>query len=278
MAYYDAHMNAEQMPGVDRMDAEYTIYVRNLPIELNEDGIRDIFSQYGKIKEMFHPRRATWTYVTYGTYREAELAMRELHEKKPLCLKVALAKENSRREEHFEKMKVIDTADSPPPIHNDIKYQNVDHGQPTHTFHKHVMPHITVPCSFPNYESLSSCSQTYGTYELEDPYMSTNKLWTRGIITVTPDGKRHVSLGRGYTLYEYPEPHPKVEEYISNIYEQRKNGLYEYSKDKFKNEVQNCSVCSTKTTKHCEKCRTYYCSKACQLEDWPQHQAECERH
>jgi len=70
---------------------------------------------------MFHPRHATWTYVTYGTYREAELAMRELHEKKPLCLKVTLAKERSKREEHFEKTKVIDTADSPPPIHNDIK-------------------------------------------------------------------------------------------------------------------------------------------------------------
>jgi len=121
------------------------------------------------------------------------------------------------------------------------------HGQPTHAFHKHVMPHITIPCSFPNYESssLSSCSQTHSIYELEDPYMSTNKLWTRlnkyklftlfkllyftfffhfrGIITVTPDGKRHVSLGRGYTLYEYPEPHPKVEECISNIHEQRKN-------------------------------------------------------
>ncbi|XP_018341604.1 PREDICTED: uncharacterized protein LOC108748097 isoform X2 [Trachymyrmex septentrionalis] len=280
MAYYDAHMDAEQMPAVDRMDAEYTIYVTNLPIELNEDGIRDIFSQYGIIKEMFHPRRATWAYVTYGTYREAELAMRELHEKKPLCLRVALAKERSRREEvHFEKTKVIDTPDSSPPIHNDIKYQNMGHGQPTHAFRKHVMPHITVPCSFPNYESspLSSCSQSHGIYELEDPYMNTNKLWTRGIITVTPDGKRHVSLGRGYTLYEYPEPHPKVEECISNIYEQRKKGLYEYSKDKFKNEVQNCSVCSTKTTKHCEKCRTYYCSKACQLEDWPRHQAECER-
>ncbi|XP_018372294.1 PREDICTED: uncharacterized protein LOC108767096 isoform X2 [Trachymyrmex cornetzi] len=279
MAYHDAHMDAEQMPGVDRMDAEYTIYVTNLPIELNEDGIRDIFSQYGKIKEMFHPRCATWTYVTYGTFREAEFAMRELHEKKPLCLKVALAKERSKREEvHFEKTKVIDTADSPPPIHNDTKYQNM--GQPMHPFHKHVMPHITIPySSFSNYESspLPSCSQTHGIYELEDPYMSTNKLWTRGIITVTPDGKRRVSLGRGYTLYEYPEPHPKVEEYISHIHEQRKNGLYEYSKDKFKNEVQNCSVCSTKTTKHCEKCRTYYCSKACQLEDWPQHQAECER-
>ncbi|XP_018312143.1 uncharacterized protein vret isoform X2 [Mycetomoellerius zeteki] len=280
MAYYDAHTDdTEQMLGVDRMDVEYTIYVTNLPIELNEDGIRDIFSQYGKIKEMFHPRNATWAYVTYGTYREAELAMRELHEKRPLCLKVALAKERATREEiYFEKPKVIDTADSPPSIHNDVKYQNMGRGQSTPVFRKHVMPHLTIPCNFANYGSLSSlpsCSQTHGIYEFEDPYMNTNKLWTRGVITVTPNGKRHVSLGRGYTLYEYPEPHPKVEECISNIYEQRNNGLYEYSKDKFKNEVQNCSVCSTKTTKHCEKCHTYYCSKACQLEDWPQHQAEC---
>lgn len=45
----------------------------------------------------------------------------------------------------------------------------------------------------------------------------------RGVITVTPDGKRHVSLGRGYTLHEYPEPYPKIEECISKIYEQRNN-------------------------------------------------------
>jgi len=45
----------------------------------------------------------------------------------------------------------------------------------------------------------------------------------RGVITVTPDGKRHVSLGRGYTLYEYPESYPKIEECISKVYEQRKN-------------------------------------------------------
>ncbi|KYM94453.1 hypothetical protein ALC62_14896 [Cyphomyrmex costatus] len=263
------------------MDAEYTIYVTNLPIELNEDGIRDIFSQYGKIKEMFYPRNATWAYVTYGTYREAELAMRELHEKRPLCLKVALAKDKSTKEEvYFEKPKVINTTDSPSPIYSDLKYQSMGRGQSTHVFRKHVMPHLTVPTNFANCGSLSSlpsCLQTHDIYEMEDPYMSSNKLWTRGVVTVTPDGKRHVSLGRGYTLYEYPESYPKIEDCILKVYQQRKNGLYEYSKDKFKNEVQNCSVCSTKTTTHCEKCCTYYCSKACQLEDWPQHQAKCER-
>jgi len=94
-----------------------------------KDAIRDIFGQYGKITGMFYPRNATWAYITYGTYREAELAIRELDNKKPLYLKVALAKERTfTREEqksdisevNLERSKVVNTADSPP-THNDIK-------------------------------------------------------------------------------------------------------------------------------------------------------------
>lgn len=73
---------------------------------------------------MFHPHNATWAYITYGTYREVELAIRELNNKKPLYLKVALAKERATKEqksnvsESFERpmMATIDT----PPIHSDI--------------------------------------------------------------------------------------------------------------------------------------------------------------
>lgn len=93
---------------------------------LFKDGIRDIFGQYGVITGIFHPRKATWAYITYGTYREAELAIRELDNKKPLCLKVALAKERSSKEEQksstpemVEKPKV--NAAELLPIHNDLK-------------------------------------------------------------------------------------------------------------------------------------------------------------
>lgn len=41
------------------------------------------------------------------------------------------------------------------------------------------------------------------------------------MITVTKDGRRHVKLGRGYTLYEIPEPNPKVEEYVMNVFKKR---------------------------------------------------------
>lgn len=50
----------------------------------------------------------------------------------------------------------------------------------------------------------------------------------RGVITVTEDGRRHVSLGRGYTLYEFPEQNPKVEECIVHVLEKRHNVCRNY--------------------------------------------------
>lgn len=48
---------------------------------------------------MFYYPNATWAYITYGSYREAELAIRELNNKKPLYLKVVLAKERPIKKE-----------------------------------------------------------------------------------------------------------------------------------------------------------------------------------
>lgn len=81
--------------------------------------------------------------------------------------------------------------------------------------------------------------------------MSTNNLWTRflskynykgsvftifyrtsyfrGVLTLTANGKRHVSLGRGYTMYEIPEPDPACEEHITQVYELRKNVRHNYN-------------------------------------------------
>lgn len=48
----------------------------------------------------------------------------------------------------------------------------------------------------------------------------------RGVITITEDGQRHVTLGRGFTRYEFPKSNPKVEEYIVNVFEKRHNVCY----------------------------------------------------
>lgn len=64
-----------------------------------KDGVRDIFGQYGRITAIIYPKYATWAYVTYGTYGEAEHAIRELNDKRPLRLKVTLAKQRSSTKE-----------------------------------------------------------------------------------------------------------------------------------------------------------------------------------
>ncbi|XP_012228263.2 uncharacterized protein [Linepithema humile] len=267
----------------DGMDAEYTIYVNNVPPELNEVAIRDIFGQYGKIIHMYYPRNATnakWTYITYETYREAELAIRELNDRKPLCLKVTLARrslakvapaneksQNSCVSQSLEE-RMLATDVAPPFAHTDVKYrQSVGRGQSMNMARKFST--MSQMISHADSESLPS-SQASNIYEPEDRFENTNRFWTRGVVTVTSDGKRHVALGRGYTLYEFPEENPKVDDYIGK-------GSYEYGEDKFKDRLQKCYTCSIKTTKHCEKCLTYYCSRPCQVKDWPRHQMECER-
>lgn len=54
--------------------------------------IREVFSQYGKIVDMYHLPNTTWAYITYETYREAEHSIRALDNNKSLGLKVDLAK------------------------------------------------------------------------------------------------------------------------------------------------------------------------------------------
>jgi hypothetical protein len=59
---------------------------------------------------MFHPYNATWAFITYGSYCEAEHAIRELNNKKPLYLKVVLAKDRSceRKEIYKSHMTVLE--------------------------------------------------------------------------------------------------------------------------------------------------------------------------
>ncbi|XP_032669551.1 uncharacterized protein LOC116843316 isoform X1 [Odontomachus brunneus] len=282
MATFDGsdYLEAEQTPAFDKMNTEYRIYVDNLPQELKEDAIRQVFSPYGKITGMFYCPNATWTYITYGSYREAELAIRELNNKKPLYLKVALARERAVNGEfEHSDIKIEEKAyiqHTKPVLIQNVK-QNTSQGVGRgYAIRKRIaVPDMIVP----HHENLQSfpSSMISSPYEIDDPYMSTNKLWTRGLLTVTADGKRHVSLGRGYSMYEIPEPDPRCEDYITQVYELRKNGLYEYADDKFKKDLQRCIVCTAQTTKHCEKCYTYYCGKACQVTHWPRHQIECER-
>ena len=41
---------------------------------------------------------------------------------------------------------------------------------------------------------------------------------------------------------------------------------------------EQCSVCGKESTSRCSKCKTvYYCSRECQLRDWPNHKQSCNK-
>lgn len=79
-----------------------------------KNAIEEIFGQYGEVTGRFHPRNATWAYITYGSYREAEYAIRELHDKKPLYLKVKLSNDRSAKEEvHKSRVQKVSISEDP---------------------------------------------------------------------------------------------------------------------------------------------------------------------
>lgn len=269
-------------------DGEFTLYVNNLPAELNKHGLLQIFNHYGQIKEYFYRPNTNWAYISYNTYREAENAIKDLHNIPPLHLKVSFAKEKDFNEIQSVKTSTTKNIEEESKNVSAIPITLADkeliqttrgRGKPLDIFKK-IQPNPGLP----KYTYTSDndllypypCEPyTYNPYENAEPYTNTNTLWTRGQLTITPDGKRHVSLGRGYTLYEIPEPNPEIHNHINKVYEKRNSGLYEYGKDMLQNAIGTCKICLKKTKYTCEKCHTFYCSRNCQVADWSQHKIEC---
>ena len=38
---------------------------------------------------------------------------------------------------------------------------------------------------------------------------------------------------------------------------------------------QNCALCGKIGSKRCSKCKEWYCSQLCQINDWPRHKSIC---
>ncbi|CAK9795242.1 Protein vreteno [Anthophora plagiata] len=269
---------------------EFTLYINNLPGELTEHGLLQIFNHYGTVKGHFYRSNTSWAYITYNMYREAENAIKDLDNKPPLRLQISFAKEkgsnaNSNPSVPLTKIQPLKNVAQQPENHNvpNVELTNKSLG-PSKLLNvlKKIKPNPTLPkYTYTEDDDLlypyPSDVHTYNPYENAEPYASTNTLWTRGQLTITEDGKRHVSLGRGYTMYEIPYPDPEVHNYISKVYEKRNPDLYEYGKDMLQSAVEICKICSKKTKFTCERCyNMFYCSRDCQVKDWPRHKVECE--
>ncbi|XP_043265742.1 uncharacterized protein LOC122405229 isoform X2 [Colletes gigas] len=284
MEFYEPDVLTKDTSSCNGSSKEFTLYVNNLPDELNEHGFLQIFNHYGTVIGKFYRKNANWAYVTYGTYHEAEKCIRDLDNVPPLRLKVSFAKEKKsntiqsvtppvlvdvRQQENYD-LKDVLSLDRP-------STQTKGRGRPLELFTKAGSYE-----RFPKHKeddllySYPSDPDTFNPYESTRPYGNANALWTRGQLMITQDGKRRVSLGRGYTLYELPDVNPEIETQICKVYEKRVAGSYEYGKDSLQNAFGKCQKCSKMTKFSCERCRSFYCSETCQILDWPQHKRECQ--
>ncbi|XP_015176240.1 PREDICTED: MATH and LRR domain-containing protein PFE0570w-like [Polistes dominula] len=286
MAYFQS--NVDKTEDDITNSEEYRLYVTNLPVELDEDGIKQIFDHYGEVNSIFCLPNVSWAYITYKTFCEAERAIRNLHDIPPLSLKVKLS----------NKMKSVDQNEKityNPKSSETCTNSVLDH-QPREVVNKETMELPNYSNILHKYNQLSIISNdkhdtAYGLlYQpvhmdnyLFDPYESTkcldykNTLWTRGKVTVTRDGKRHVSLGRGYSLYETSEPHSLNKSRTIQNSENLSNNSYEYGQDNLKEKLEICVCCNKITAVKCGKCCSFYCSKECQMVDWPNHKIKCQQ-
>lgn len=234
-----------------------------------------------------------FAFISYGTYAEAENAIRQLDGKAPLNLKVQFRRRKVQESEDHEPGEAVPQSDEnmavitpqslmqhEQALPKSITYceYNTTHDSridllrnkfSPHQYHQHHHQHPIGP----SYSMISPHFMHYP-YDKMD-YADTNALWSRGSMTVDAAGHRHITMGRGHTSYSISEPRPRIINDIGKIYENRHPGCYKYGSDDCKEYLGECVHCSRHATLCCSICETFYCSRACQIADWPKHQERC---
>ncbi|KAK0162423.1 hypothetical protein PV327_006200 [Microctonus hyperodae] len=262
---------------------EYTLYVSDLPAELDKHGINRIFSQFGTVKSVVALEGVKYAFVIYSTYAEAEAAINGVDNQPPLNLKVCFRKQkgqevvnnsinNTQQSSPGFEAAIHDFRYSNPTLPNNSSVIRADLSQMKSQKHKlsahryHMDPNGYIPNENIDYDPYDDLD-----------YASANAMWSRGFLTIDAAGRRHVSMGRGHTLYHIPHPYSSIEEHIGKVYEQRNPGCYRYGIDELQAQVGRCMACSRDAILMCSMCDGYYCTRECQVADWPKHKKECEK-
>ncbi|XP_014212188.1 uncharacterized protein LOC106642065 [Copidosoma floridanum] len=270
---------APTAPGAEETPA-YTLFVTNVPSELEKDGVKDIFSEFGHVTGYVLVKNKNQAFISYSSYTAAERAIHELHQKLPLKMNLQFQDKKLRS---LHKPATIDLS-GPVLDHRynsyDVDFKNmkksISMGKPNCTpnfrpDHRTSDDDILYPCPGSNDPT------TFNPYDGPGPYYNTNLMYTRGITRISKDGQRQVSCGRGYTYYNLPEPHYNIPACLQKVYEKREYGHYEFASEDIDDEAGKCQVCSSPTSFRCQRCSfTFYCNRTCQKNDWPNHKLNCQ--
>lgn len=249
---------------------------------------------------MVSPGDGKFAFISYSSFAEAEAAIRGLDGKPPLHMRVQFRRKKAD----------ISNLISQRNGHGNGIISDMGHPAPDYRYTSGLPPAVSMPQQFhgrPRAELMQvnmSSPQIYSPYfrsqshypppmppmhqQMQQPpmppsngffpytpmelqYAERNDLWSRGTMTIDSAGRRHVAMGRGYTRYHIPEPHPNVEEQVSKVSEVRKRGTFQHGNDQLQEKIGRCLACGKYATQTCSICNKHYCNRACQETDWPRH-------
>lgn len=295
-------------PRLNRGSTVVKLYVKNIHPNLSEDGIRNVFLNFGNPLTVYkHPTDAhyTWGLVSYASHREAELAIRELNKTPPFFFQVQFArtaaeKERIRKQRENDEMlsKVLES--EPFPRHSErIPFASFSRGigrgrgipLPRHMGVARCRPGRFEQLAFHNGDTYAAGDLGYFSPYVPGVFDERNRMimeqrMNRTFSSVT--GKRWVSMGRGYfPASERPLLEPKYDIEIKRYGKDEKRMLaqsvehmyelwYEHGqKEGETGKSGNCTYCHRMAFKYCQQCFAWYCTESCQLNDWPRHRTVC---
>ena len=234
------------------------IFVGNIPLALNSNGLRNIFSKFGDLLEVSKPRptrdgQHSFGFVTFASPKSAVQAISRLNDAKPLFLKVQHARSQVSKTTNLERqMTELQTKFNKSQDHVDDE----DDDWEKEMKEKEEM-----------LESVEKFTEDYNSSDSEDDFLVNNdkeKLDDEASVSVA-------SLMRRKSAEKDEEIIDATEK---NIDQGAEDNLDE---DDTKRVVNMCGRCRKPDSGYvCGGCSSIrYCSGACQRLDWPRHKNTC---
>ncbi|CAN8029480.1 unnamed protein product [Ixodes persulcatus] len=250
-----------------------TLCIKNVPVDLTEVGVRNLFSNCGKVLSVskLHPKPEypdkTIAFVDYGTTEEALHAIQRLHDRPPYFLKVTLATMAASDRSKME-ARLKEELDE---IRRKVEAERAKSEV------------VTAPCqpsagggvvSAPAAgRSLPAPAQ----FTLGDLKDAKAELGLGSRRRRSGSASSSSSSGDSFkTTCEFPGGSSSDATLEDEVLLIRGSGDGEVTRFFQRREGKGrCLFCKAPAGLHCARCKMPYCSRKCQTKDWPSHEDVC---
>jgi len=238
--------------------AAYRVFVTKVPVEINKDGLSNIFGKCGQVIDVSIPvgRNVAspfkTAFITFPTRKEAQEAVENITNRPPFFMEVnhafsqeerAAQKMESRRQlqngaEFALKLDEFHKTKGKTETELGAKNRKLAEAALSHAIPKLVGGAKGLPANHQSNVNMSGYSSGG-----EDEWMQ-----IQGFIRATPVSKEE------FDLRPFFFNHPMVLPYAP---------------------MELCSYCGKDGLVRCSRCRDWYCGESCQKNHWPKHKLDC---